>query len=97
MTNPCLTRLPIPKNCRIKFPAPFLQIGTVATQRRRGSEVRKRFGRYCTGLGRLNEEGDLSFLAWIVLGLIAGFIESNLVNKRGKGIVLDILLGIAAR
>ena len=31
------------------------------------------------------------------LGLIAGFIESNLVNKRGKGIVLDILLGIAAR
>jgi uncharacterized membrane protein YeaQ/YmgE (transglycosylase-associated protein family) len=36
----------------------------------------------------------MSFLAWIVLGLIAGFIGSKLVNRRGEGIVLDILLGI---
>jgi uncharacterized membrane protein YeaQ/YmgE (transglycosylase-associated protein family) len=36
----------------------------------------------------------MSFLAWIVLGLIAGFIGSKLVNKRGDGLVLDILLGI---
>ena len=36
----------------------------------------------------------MSFLAWIVLGLIAGFIGSKLVNKRGDGFVLDILLGI---
>src|SRR5260370_21356825 len=35
----------------------------------------------------------MSFLAWIVLGLIAGFIGSKLVNRRGEGIVLDILLG----
>jgi len=33
-------------------------------------------------------------LAWIVLGLIAGFIGSKLVNKRGEGIVLDIPLGV---
>jgi uncharacterized membrane protein YeaQ/YmgE (transglycosylase-associated protein family) len=36
----------------------------------------------------------MSFLAWIVLGLIAGFIGSKLVNKRGEGLVLDIVLGI---
>lgn len=36
----------------------------------------------------------MSFLAWIVLGLIAGFIGSKLVNRRGEGILLDILLGV---
>jgi uncharacterized membrane protein YeaQ/YmgE (transglycosylase-associated protein family) len=36
----------------------------------------------------------MSFLAWIVLGLLAGFIGSKIVNRRGEGIVLDILLGI---
>jgi len=36
----------------------------------------------------------MSFLAWIVLGLIAGFIGSKLVNHRGEGIFLDIILGI---
>jgi uncharacterized membrane protein YeaQ/YmgE (transglycosylase-associated protein family) len=36
----------------------------------------------------------MSFLAWIVLGLLAGFIGSKLVNKRGEGLLLDIILGI---
>ena len=36
----------------------------------------------------------MSILAWIVLGLIAGFIGSKLVNHTGEGILLDILLGI---
>lgn len=36
----------------------------------------------------------MSLFAWIVLGLIAGFIGSKIVNKRGEGIVLDIVLGI---
>ena len=36
----------------------------------------------------------MSFLSWIVLGLIAGFIGSKIVNKRGEGILLDIVLGI---
>jgi uncharacterized membrane protein YeaQ/YmgE (transglycosylase-associated protein family) len=36
----------------------------------------------------------MSILAWIVLGLIAGFIGSKLVNKRGEGLFLDIVLGI---
>ena len=36
----------------------------------------------------------MSILAWIVLGLIAGFIGSKIVNKSGEGVILDILLGI---
>ena len=36
----------------------------------------------------------MSILAWIILGLLAGFIGSKLVNKSGEGIFLDIILGI---
>ena len=36
----------------------------------------------------------MSFLAWIVLGLVAGFIASKIVNKQGEGFLLDIVLGI---
>jgi uncharacterized membrane protein YeaQ/YmgE (transglycosylase-associated protein family) len=36
----------------------------------------------------------MSFIAWIVLGLIAGFIASKLVNKTGDGLVMDIILGV---
>ncbi len=36
----------------------------------------------------------MSVLAWIVLGLLAGFIGSKIVNKRGEGMLLDIILGI---
>jgi uncharacterized membrane protein YeaQ/YmgE (transglycosylase-associated protein family) len=39
-------------------------------------------------------ECQMSFLAWIVLGLVAGFIGSKIVNKAGEGIFLDIVLGI---
>lgn len=38
----------------------------------------------------------MSFLAWIVLGLIAGFIGGKIVNHRGEGIFLDISLGVGA-
>jgi uncharacterized membrane protein YeaQ/YmgE (transglycosylase-associated protein family) len=44
--------------------------------------------------GRQREAKGMSFFAWIVLGLLAGFIGSKLVNKRGEGLVFDILLGI---
>jgi uncharacterized membrane protein YeaQ/YmgE (transglycosylase-associated protein family) len=37
---------------------------------------------------------EMSFLAWIVLGLLAGFIGSKIVNKQGEGLFLDILLGV---
>jgi uncharacterized membrane protein YeaQ/YmgE (transglycosylase-associated protein family) len=36
----------------------------------------------------------MGFLSWIVLGLIAGFIGSKIVNKRGDGLIIDIFLGI---
>ena len=36
----------------------------------------------------------MSILGWIVLGLIAGFIASKIVNKQGEGLILDIVLGV---
>lgn len=36
----------------------------------------------------------MSILAWIILGLIAGFVGSKIVNKSGEGFIRDILLGI---
>ena len=36
----------------------------------------------------------MSFIGWIVLGLISGFIASKIVNKTGEGLILDIVLGI---
>jgi uncharacterized membrane protein YeaQ/YmgE (transglycosylase-associated protein family) len=36
----------------------------------------------------------MSILAWVVLGLVAGFIASKLVNHTGEGIFLDVVLGI---
>ena len=36
----------------------------------------------------------MGILAWLLLGLIAGFIGSKLVNKSGEGLVLDIVLGV---
>ena len=41
------------------------------------------------------QEGPaMSFVAWIVLGLVAGFIGSKLVNKTGEGLSRDVLLGV---
>jgi uncharacterized membrane protein YeaQ/YmgE (transglycosylase-associated protein family) len=36
----------------------------------------------------------MSVLAWVILGLIAGFIASKIVNRAGEGVLLDIVLGI---
>ena len=36
----------------------------------------------------------MSILAWLLLGLIAGFIASKIVNHTGSGVLLDIVLGI---
>jgi uncharacterized membrane protein YeaQ/YmgE (transglycosylase-associated protein family) len=36
----------------------------------------------------------MSLFAWIVLGLIVGFFASRMVDRRGKGIFLDLILGI---
>jgi uncharacterized membrane protein YeaQ/YmgE (transglycosylase-associated protein family) len=36
----------------------------------------------------------MSIISWIILGLIAGFIGSKIVNSQGQGLWLDIVLGI---
>ena len=36
----------------------------------------------------------MGIISWIILGLIAGFIASKIVNKEGKGMLLHIALGI---
>ena len=36
----------------------------------------------------------MSIIAWLILGLIAGFIASKIVNKEGSGMLLDIVLGV---
>ena len=36
----------------------------------------------------------MSIIGWIILGLIAGFIASKIVNKEGEGLILDIVLGV---
>jgi uncharacterized membrane protein YeaQ/YmgE (transglycosylase-associated protein family) len=36
----------------------------------------------------------MSFLSWLILGLIAGFIGSKIVNKTGAGVIEDVALGV---
>jgi uncharacterized membrane protein YeaQ/YmgE (transglycosylase-associated protein family) len=36
----------------------------------------------------------MSILGWLILGLIAGFIASKIVNHTGSGVLMDIVLGI---
>lgn len=36
----------------------------------------------------------MSIIAWLILGLVAGFVGSKIVNKSGEGLLLDIILGI---
>jgi uncharacterized membrane protein YeaQ/YmgE (transglycosylase-associated protein family) len=36
----------------------------------------------------------MGIISWIILGLIAGFIGSKIVDKQGQGFWLDIALGI---
>ena len=36
----------------------------------------------------------MGIIAWLVLGLISGFIASKIVNKTGEGMIMDIVLGI---
>ena len=36
----------------------------------------------------------MSIISWIILGLIAGFIGSKIVNKQGSGLLLDVALGV---
>lgn len=41
-----------------------------------------------------DDKPGLGFIAWIVVGIIAGFLGSKIVNKRGEGLIRDLLLGL---
>ncbi len=36
----------------------------------------------------------MGYISWIILGVIAGFIGSKIVNKSGQGFLRDIALGV---
>jgi uncharacterized membrane protein YeaQ/YmgE (transglycosylase-associated protein family) len=36
----------------------------------------------------------MSILAFIILGLLAGFISSKIVDHTGQGLVIDLVLGV---
>jgi uncharacterized membrane protein YeaQ/YmgE (transglycosylase-associated protein family) len=36
----------------------------------------------------------MGIISWIILGLIAGFIGSKIVNKSGSGVLMDIVVGV---
>jgi uncharacterized membrane protein YeaQ/YmgE (transglycosylase-associated protein family) len=40
------------------------------------------------------ESNPMSILAFIVLGLLAGFISSKIVDHSGQGIIIDLVLGV---
>jgi uncharacterized membrane protein YeaQ/YmgE (transglycosylase-associated protein family) len=40
------------------------------------------------------QEFIMSQIAWIILGLIAGFIASKIINKTGEGLLLNMVLGV---
>ena len=36
----------------------------------------------------------MTLIAWIVFGLVTGFVASRIVNQRGQGCILNVVLGI---
>ena len=45
-------------------------------------------------IGLMKLRWEMSIIGWIILGLVAGFIASKIVNKSGEGLIVDIVLGI---
>jgi uncharacterized membrane protein YeaQ/YmgE (transglycosylase-associated protein family) len=36
----------------------------------------------------------MGVISWIILGLIAGFVASKILNRTGSGLILDLVLGM---
>lgn len=36
----------------------------------------------------------MSIIGWIILGLVAGWIAAKIVDNKGKGFIVDMVLGI---
>jgi hypothetical protein len=39
----------------------------------------------------------MGILAWLILGIIAGFIARKVVNKAGEGLVIDLCSALSAQ
>jgi uncharacterized membrane protein YeaQ/YmgE (transglycosylase-associated protein family) len=37
---------------------------------------------------------SMGVISWIILGLIAGFIASKILDRTGSGLILDLVLGM---
>ena len=64
----------------------------------RSAEARDRLQAAWDGVTKtyLAKGGHLmSIIGWIVLGIIIGFVASRVAHKKGRGIIPDIILGIA--
>jgi uncharacterized membrane protein YeaQ/YmgE (transglycosylase-associated protein family) len=80
------------EDARIGFPHSRAEQQTVADVQATGSED---IFLVAQDLNAQQRVTNMSIIGWIVLGLIAGFIASKIVNKTGEGVLLDIVLGIA--
>ena len=49
---------------------------------------------YDVAVQRQTGSNLMSIIAWILLGLVAGFIASKVVNHSGEGALMDIVLGV---
>jgi uncharacterized membrane protein YeaQ/YmgE (transglycosylase-associated protein family) len=61
--------------------------------RKAGQTARQRQGEV-TARGKEVRGHPMGIISWIILGLIAGFIGSKIVDRQGQGFWLDIALGI---
>ncbi len=41
-----------------------------------------------------SSEAGIGIIAWLLVGLVAGWLASLMVNRSGEGVILDIVLGI---
>ena len=65
----------------------------VPDNHRRESWVRETFHVRIHSKNRASEEA-MGFIAWIVVGLVAGWLAGQVMKGGGYGIVVDIILGI---
>jgi uncharacterized membrane protein YeaQ/YmgE (transglycosylase-associated protein family) len=38
--------------------------------------------------------GKMAYVTWVLFGMISGYFGSKVINRRGKGLYLDVFLGV---
>jgi uncharacterized membrane protein YeaQ/YmgE (transglycosylase-associated protein family) len=74
--------------------SPHIVIRAAGQPHRAARKVQADPHRQARGLRFIQQEDAMGIFSWIVLGAIAGWLGSMLVNKQGEGLFLDIVLGI---